>query len=210
MARRSTFNVRIDIAPTSDLATQLSRLTPAKYREVLVGAINTTADSAYTLSRKTMLGGINLTDDYVQQRMSVEHASANSLQATLTAFGGKEFTTSLSHYGAMQEVQPAQHSGRSKGDPGRGIPAGSKAAGITVEVTRGSPAALPHGFTVVAKNGKQLVLARDKSGTAKARSGPAVYQLFRVASAKIEDQVVGDLQREVLDAVEYQFLKEMQ
>lgn len=224
------FNVTIDMGPVTLLAEGLSRITPEQIENVLVGAVNASVDSAYELSRKTMLGGINLTDDYVQQHMSVEHATPGTPTATITAFGGKGQTTSLSHYGAMQEVKAVNWTTQRilaaghtladkwpgwvarKGDDQRGIAAGKKTAGQSVEVTRGGRKPVEHGFTMPGKRdreGNLLVFTRDKNGKIKSRTGPSVYQLFRVAGARIEDQVADDLQSAIVEAAENQFLKEL-
>lgn len=211
MARQSAFTVKIDVAPVSDLADKLSRLSPEHVNALIVSAINDTALSAYELSRKTILNGINLTEGYVQDRMQLELAKAHNPVATITAFGDKKNTTALSHYGAMQEAQPVRDPRRSKGDAVRGIPAGQKAAGVSVEVVIGNRKVVQHGFTMPGKNDREdnpLVFTRDKGNKIRARSGPAVYQLFRVAGAKIESQVYDDLEQAVLTAAETQFAKE--
>ncbi len=211
MARPSAFNVRFDIDQLSNFADKLSDLSPARVGSLLVDAINQTVDSAYELSRKAILRGINLSDDYVQQHMRVEHATQNNPTATIVAFGGKGHITSLSHYGAMQETQSAKTS-RAKGDPARGISSGEKAAGLSVEVVQGSRKPIAHGFTMPGKKdkaGNLLVFTRDRGGKVKSRTGPSVYQLFRVAGALIEEQVADNLQDAVMDAAETEFLKEL-
>lgn len=213
MARQNAFSVSIDVDQVGALADKLGRLTPDRVGALLVGAINATVDTAYDMSRKAILNGINLTDDYVQARMTVEHASENKPVARIVAFGGKGYTASLSHYGAMQETQPVQNPSRSKGDPARGIASGQKAAGLSVEVTRGSRKPVAHGFTMPGKRdreGNLLVFTRDGAGKIKSRVGPSVYQLFRVAGAKIEGQVADDLQSAVVDAAEAQLLKALE
>jgi hypothetical protein len=80
-----------------------------------------------------------------------------------------------------------------------------------VEVTSGSRKPIEHGFTMPGKRdsaGNMLVFTRDRNNKVRSRSGPSVYQLFRVAGALIEDQVYGDLERAVVDSAERQFLKE--
>ena len=217
MARQSAFTVKIDVAPVSDLADKLSRLSPERVADMIVSPINDTALTAYELSRKTILNGINLTDGYVQDRMQLELAKARSPVATITAFGGKDRITSLSHYGAMQGMQSALHPQRAKGDAVRGIPAGQKAAGMPVEVVIGNRKVIQHGFTLLKKDQKQVirdgegnpvVFTRSLDGRIRSRTGPSVYQLFHVAGAKIESQVYDDLEQTLVSAVELEFLQE--
>ena len=236
MARANVFSIKIDVSELDDFADRLAGLTPEKVGALLVDAINETADSAYELSRKAILSGINLTDAYVQSHMSVEHATANKPEAYIVAFGGRGHTTGLSHYGAIQEVKKVTWSNerieslghkfsakwpgwiRRKGDEARGIDEGDKTAGVSVHVTTsrkklqtGKAIIMPG---VVDREGNELVFKRTggsgrKDSKLKALQGPSVYQLFRVAGEKIEDQVYGDLERAVVDSAERQFLKEL-
>lgn len=219
MARSNAFSVKIDVSQLVDLSDKLAGLTPERVGELLVDSINATADSAYELSRKAILSGINLTDAYVQQRMAVEHATAKKPEASIIAFGDKENLTALSHYGAIQRLQSA-HTKRSKGDPARGIPAGMKTDGISVAVAQGNRKPLKSSRVFIAPNkldleGNPFVFQRlegtTRSGKDKLKRlmGPSVYQLFRVAGALIENQVYGDLERAVIDAAEQQFAKEL-
>lgn len=236
MARASAFSVEVNVSEVIGLADKLAGMTPAHIGALMVDAINETADSAYEMSRKAILGGINLTDDYVQRHMKVEHATSHNPEASIIAFGGKGQTTSLSHYGAMQESKPVTWSNeriaashkfstrwpgwvRRIGDASRGIEVGQKTDGVSVEVTRGSQKKL--------KTSKAIILPgkRDSEGNAmvfkriagsgrghsklKALQGPSVYQLFRVAGAEIEDQVYDNLERAVIDSAERQFAKEL-
>ena len=208
----SAFSIAVDVSGIENMADKLSGLSAERVSELMVDAINTTTETAYELSRKAILSGINLTDDYVQTHMVVEKATAQNPKATIVALGGRGYTTSLSHYGAMQMTQGVLHPKRSRGDAARGIPIGRKAAGMSVEVTQGSRKPIQHGFTMPGKKdsaGNLLVFTRDKFNRIKSRSGPAVYQLFRVAAERIEDQVYGDLENAVIDAAEKQFAKEL-
>lgn len=213
MARPSAFTVKVDVTAVTHLADKLVRMTPERMGALLVDAVNETAVSAYELSRKAILRGINLTDSYVQEHMRVERATTNNPVATITVLGGKPHITGLSHYGAMQETQPVAQPKRSKGDTKRGIPAGQKAAGVSVEVVRGRRKHIEHGFTLPGRQDRDdnpLVFTRNKSGTIKSRLGPSVYQLFRVAGEAIESQVYADLEQAVRNAAETQFAREFQ
>lgn len=206
------FSIQVDIAQVEHLADKLAGLSPERVGELMVEAINATTDTAYELSRKAILSGINLTDSYVQSHMVIEKATAQNPTAAIVAFGSRGHITGLSHYGAMQLKQNTLHPSRSRGDPARSIPAGQKAAGMSVEVTRGSRKPLAHGFTMPGKkdsDGNPLVFTRDRNNKIRSRSGPSVYQLFKVAIPLVENQVYGNLERAVLDAAEQQFAKEL-
>lgn len=234
MAGLSAFHVKIDVAQLDTLADKLASLTPEAVGALMVDAINDTVDSAYDLSRKAILSGINLTDSYVQSHMHVEHATSKSPSATIVAYGGKAHITGLSHYGAMQEVKPVRWPNekilekhkfskrwpgwvRRIGDEARGIDEGDKTAGVSVSVTTRKQLKTSKAIILPGKRdreGNAMVFKRiagsgRKDSKLKLLHGPSVYQLFRVAGALIEDQVYGDLERAVVDAAEEQFLKEL-
>lgn len=102
MARRNIFAINFDVFEVEHLANNLAGLTAESIGAMTVQAINDTVDDAYELGRKTMLNGINLTDAYIQRKMKVDHATAKTPTASITAFGGKGFVTGLSHYDAVQ------------------------------------------------------------------------------------------------------------
>lgn len=199
----SAFNVKVDVSKIEALAKSLGELTPEQLGALTVSAINTAASSAYELSRKTMLRTINLTGAYVQDKMSLDPATAKSPAATITAFGGKRADmTGLSHYGAMQEWRGVLHPTRSRGDAKRGIPAGQKADGMSVEVTRGSRKRMGSQFSIPGKEdreGNLLIFRRDKAGKIQSLMGPSVYQLFRAAATAIEGQVTDDLEATLIE-----------
>lgn len=208
MARRTAFGVTIDVSEIEGLADKLKGLTPEAVGALMVDAINEVTDRTYLLARKTMLGGINLTDAYVQQKMQVVHATPAKPEASIVAFGDKANLTNLSHYGAIQ----LSKDGGKRGDTARGIAPGRRQAGISVEVIKGKRETFQFGFTrpgINDNDGNPIIFARKKE-TKKivSRRGPAVYMLFRVAAGVIENQVYGDLERAVIDEAERQFQKE--
>lgn len=207
--KRTAFGIKFDVSPVEALADKLASLTPEVIGVLMVDTINGIADSTYELARKTMLGGINLTDSYVQRKMQVIHATPAKPEASIVALGDNANLTGLSHYGAMQLKQ----GGGFRGDPARGIQRGERQAGVSVEVITGKREKFQFGFFLPGKNdseGNPLVFARKKdSGKIVSRRGPAVYMLFRVAAGEIEDQVYGDLSTAVINEAERQLQKEL-
>jgi hypothetical protein len=229
------FSVKVDTRALDSLSDRLAHLTPEQIGALMVDAINETVDSAYELSRKTILKGINLTDGYVQQKMQVEHATPKNPTATITAFGGSKYTTSLSHYGAMQNTKAVtwnntriqalkNFTGFSKwpgwtrrtGNAPLGVAADQKVAGKSVEVVRGQRKQMGPIFSIPGKKDSEgnLLLFRNqealgpvKGGKLKVLEGPSVYQLFRTAATSIHDQVEGDLEKSVVDAAERELTK---
>ena len=220
MAGRGGFSVKVDLSKIEALTKSLSDLTPEGLGALTVSAINTAAESAYDLSRKTMLRTINLTDAYVQDKMQLEPATAKTPTATITALGGKRADmTSLSHYGAMQESKSVNWSNariqamgkkfgkwsgwtRRTGFAALDIAADRKADGKSVEVTRGSRKRMGSQFSLAGKKdreGNLLIFRRDNAGKIQALMGPSVYQLFRAAATDIEGQVADDLEATLIE-----------
>lgn len=216
------FDIKIDVSKLDGLQSQFEQLSPAQLGAHLVDAINETADSAYVMARTRMLTSINLTDDYVQRKMRVEHATESAPVASIIASGAPGDMTSLSHYGAMQltkadnwsnaRITAAGHKfapwrgwTRRTGNAALGIAVDTKAAGKTVEVTRGKRMKLGSQFSIPGKkdnDGDLIIFRRLPSGKLQALNGPSVYQLFRVAAAVIEDDVYASLEDAVAAAAE--------
>jgi len=222
MAGRSIFEIKFELQPLTEFADRLARLTPAELGRTYVQAINETVDSTYDLARARMLRGINLTDDYVQRKMKVEHATEKKTSASIVAFGSGKFTTALSHYGAMQsdkavtwdnariaaftEFGPWPGWTKRVGNPALGINPDRKADGISVEVVKGQRKNIKGAFGIRGKtdsNGTPIVFRRKgNSRTVEALTGPSVYQLFKIAAKGIQGQVSTDLETAVINAAE--------
>lgn len=203
---RTAFSVNVDVSQLEALAKRLDRLTPASVGALMVDAVNEVTDATYLLARKTMLNGINLTDGYVQDRMVVQRATPARPEASIAALGDRANLTGLSHYGAILKTRDAQ---RARGNPAAGIAPGKKSDGVSVEVLAGKRSSFDRGFFLpgkVDRNGNPIVFARKKA-TKKivSRRGPAVYMLFRVAAAEIEDRTYGALGDAVTREAERQF-----
>lgn len=185
MAR--VLNVSVDISALERLANSLGSLDSASIGQAAMTAVNAVADETYDMVRPRMLQTINLPDAYLQERMVVKHATSpdTTVSASIIATGSKPMLTTLARYNALQLVTAAK-SPRARGNPARGIPAGMKAAGVSVEVTRGSAKVMPGAFMMPLKNGsgRMGVFTRD-GGKLKHRYGPSVYQMFNTIAGDI-------------------------
>ena len=227
MAGRSTFSVKFDTSALVQLGENLADITPKELGARLVETTNQQIESAYDLSRKRMLSGINLTDQYVQRKMAVTQATANKPTAEIVAYGGKDYLTSLSHYGAVQLAKDVNWSNekiasmgkkfgqwpgwvRRSGNAPLGIPVNKKAAGRSVEVVKGSRKKIGPAFASPGKtdkDGNLIVFRRNAGDKVEALSGPSVYQLFRVAATALEEQIAEDYQAAITDAAERELKK---
>lgn len=195
MAR--TLNIRI--VPDA-LLVQADRLEAALSRAQIalaaVDAVNTVTKRADESLREGEIADINLTDVYVRSKTDVALA-VRSPRAEITVRGD---LTILGRYPLRQLMQPAGP--RSKGDPSRGIPAGSKQAGVQASIKRSGTPPQPKWFTMKLRRGKEsgenvgvFVRVGPEKSAVKHIYGPAPYSLFRhQVGVQIED-IANDLQR---------------
>lgn len=203
MAIRSTA-VKIDIDQVLALAGDLGRVDAQTFGTAAQAALNETIDRTYQLASDRMTAGINLSDDYLRRRMTTEHASGKTLEASITASGDRAAQTRLATYDAQMVIvsRKTTRASRSRGV----LPLnGGRQAGVTVTVSRGAPKTGASLFMLPLRAGAVLgdkfgVFVREKRRI-KHLYGPAVYQLLAHQAPRITDEVADDLQRTLLDRV---------
>ena len=203
MAIRSTA-VKIDIDQVLALAGDLGRVDAQTFGTAAQAALNETIDRTYQLASDRMTAGINLSDDYLRRRMTTEHASGKTLEASITASGDRAAQTRLATYDAQTVIVPRKTTRASRS---RGVLPlnGGRQAGVTVTVSRGAPKTGASLFMLPLRAGAVLgdkfgVFVREKRRI-KHLYGPAVYQLLAHQAPRITDEVADDLQRTLLDRV---------
>ena len=203
MAIRSTA-VKIDIDQVLALAGDLGRVDAQTFGTAAQAALNETIDRTYQLASDRMTAGINLSDDYLRRRMTTEHASGKTLEASITASGDRAAQTRLATYDAQMVIVPRKTTRASRS---RGVLPlnGGRQAGVTVTVRRGAPKTGASLFMLPLRAGAVLgdkfgVFVREKRRI-KHLYGPAVYQLLAHQAPRITDEVADDLQRTLLDRV---------
>lgn len=201
---RPSISVELDVRQVEKLADSLGRLTERKIGEVTVEALNSVIDETYVLGRERMNRNINLSDQYVKDRMRVEHATPRRPVASIVADGDRN--TVLSRYDAQPRLLPTKKPPVS-GPRKLPFPSGTKQDGVYVSVTRGNKDFIERGFMLPLRRGKELggnglgVFARSRDGSLKHRYGPSVYQLFRAQLDPISYGAEEMLERELLDKV---------
>jgi len=208
---QSTFSIKVDTSQLDALVDGLGEVTPEALGQRLVEVTNEQIESAYDLSRKRMLSGINLTDAYLQERFEVNKATVNRPTGEIVAKAraGSDYTL-LSRYGLRVEHTGVQDPSRSKGYAKLGIPKGQKQVAPSVEVVRGARKQLKSrkAFVFVSKTGTPLIVKRQPNGKlGDALVGPSVYQLFRVAATALGEQIGDDYQAAITDAAEAELKK---
>lgn len=204
------YALKIDASQIVKLGERLAQVSGEEIGRASVTALNEVVDRTYELARDKMIAGINLTDDYLRRRMTLQHATPGKPVASITASGARNATTVLGRYDA-KPVIVANNKGRpGKGNKALGIPPGQKQAGVTVEVTRGnvSDGFVPRGFLLPLNRGTEAggngmgVFARTKDGKLRHRYGPSVYQLFAYQVERIVNDVTDDLEDTLAEQVD--------
>lgn len=205
-----SIELKVELSSLARMGELIARFEGEHLQELATSVVNDVADRTYELARTRMNAGITLTDAYMRDRMTVEQAQRSTKpRAKITAVGD---VTGLSHYNPVQLTQPTKPG--AKGDPARGLPAGQKVAGYTVEVTRGARkqvrpdtnriVTLPRtgtGELIRDTEGnpvlfKRIAGAKTRNGKDKFERllGPAVYQLFKKQTGLIVEEVLDDLE----------------
>ena len=209
MARVGSF-IKFDTSDVARLGQTLGDITGAGLAVATVTALNAVVDRTYDLARDRITTGINLSDEYLRRRMSVERATASKPVASITASGARNDMTVLGRFNARPNIEPNSAPGKRKGFRALGIQPGAKQQGVTVEVRRGAEASVDRGFLMPLNKGTESggngfgVFARTKDGRLRHRYGPSVYQLFSYQIPRITDEVTDDLEETLLAQVDEQ------
>lgn len=207
MATRRSL-IRIDLQQVLRAADLFTQVDGARLGVAALEAVNQVAPRAERRARQNIVEGVNLADLYVRARMGVRLAEDPARPEAVVyalASSRSDRRTPLGRYDPKQLTQQAKRPKRAKGDKPRGIPAGQKGAGVSVEVMRGRRESMPGGFVMPLRAGKQAggngvgVFTRSRDGkVVKHRLGPSVYQLFTVQRERIFDESATELQLLVL------------
>lgn len=204
------YALKIDATQVVKLGERLAQASGEEIGLASVTALNEVVDRTYELARDKMIAGINLTDDYLRRRMTLQHATPGKPVASITASGARNATTVLGRYDAKPVIVVNNKGRPGKGNKALGIPPGQKQAGVTVEVTRGqiSDGFVPRGFLLPLNRGTETggngmgVFARSRDGKLRHRYGPSVYQLFAYQVERIVNDVADDLEDTLAEQVD--------
>lgn len=191
--------IEVDTREVLEAAGVLGRMTGAGFSEAGLRAVNEVAPVMERRAREAIVGGINVTDQYVRARMGVRLAD-DALRPEAVIYAPFRHTP-LGRYQPKQLVKPvATRKNRSKGDKSRGIAAGMRSAGVSVEVTRGQRKPIQQGFIMPLRNGNGPGVFTRSHGELRFqhRLGPSVYQLFRVQADLLADEASNALQAAVV------------
>jgi len=196
---RTSFAVTVDTLSTDTLADRLTTLSAGRLLAGTVPAVNKTARQAREAGKGRILSGINLTDAYVEDRLTLTEATDAS--APVAKISSPIKSTLLTTYKAKFQVKDVSWTNEfirstgkrigpnylkgdwvlRRGRPNLGVQVNKKAAGLQVEVLKGAPKPISYAFLVHTKRGQDITMKRTAAGNVVAAYGPSVYQLFRHA-----------------------------
>lgn len=207
----ATTSLTVNVKQVEAFAKGLEEVSGEALGNRVVLALNDVVDRAYDLSRSRVNAGINLTDDYVRRKMTVEKATPRNPVASITAPGSENVP--LRNYDAKVITVPGRTKSRS--NDRIGIPRGQRQRAVQVEVTRGQPLSLTYGFMLPLKRGALAggnglgVFTRDKEGKLRHRYGPSVYQLFKfqIDKTDLTAEIGDDLETTLVEYAQNELLK---
>lgn len=195
----ATTLVKFDVSGVKGLAAKLGELSGEAMQQAVANALNHVIDAGFDIGRAGMNAGINLTDQYIKDKMSIGHASPGNPRASILTVGD---LTGLSHYDPVQLAPIAGERGR----------------GVQVTVHRGSakPVKAKNVFVMPGKTdseGNPMIFRRlaGTTSTGKGRLqrvlGPSPYQLFSAQFETLVPELEDMLGEQLLDSVEQEILK---
>ena len=199
MPRQSTFRLTVNATQVEGLADRLGRLSGTAFGLAAKDSVNEVALRFESDALRGMTADIGLSPTYVRSKTDVALAERLLNPRAEVTTGGS--LTILGRYPYQQLTRSAP---KAKGDPARGIPAGSKQAGVKVSIRRSAPAAREKWFTMRlragAQPGENVGVFVRATGRAKPKHiyGPAPYSLFRHQIETNIGEVEDDLQRTTL------------
>lgn len=198
--------VDLDVRQVEQLAAWLARADGRMTNELAVNVVNAVAERTEPMLRESILATINLTDEYIRQRIVMklaERVEADGATATIKAPAND---SPLTRYQPQMRLVPAKSPLRKlKGYSALGIPRGMKLGGISVEVTRNERKWLRSSTAhflpkKTDSSGNPMIFTRNKTtGKQRPKFGPAVYQLYRVALERYASQIESDLRSTLLE-----------
>ena len=215
-ASSQSFSVGLDTDSVSALAELLLQVSTQNLGPMLDGTVNTVADEVDQQSEDETFAYLNVTRDYIREKMSKVRANKGSARALVRA---RIEGATMQNFGRGIEIksEPVNWTNATilakrgkfdpywqgwterKGDPSRSIAPDRKAAGAKVRIFRGRGAEhFDYGFTQTLLNGNGTGLfLRGKDGSVRHAYGPSVYQTFRkhitTNADKIADRLAGEL-----------------
>lgn len=191
MANR--FTVAIDFDPLTEVAGRLDALAgKALLRLTAADVVNEVAVRFDKHAKAGMNRALNLTDQYIAERMSITRAKFAGKAPPRAEIVARGDLTIIGHYPHEQ----LQYEGtRTLKGPTRG----RRYSGVAVEITKGQAIEEKQWFTMRLRRGTQSgdkigLFVRTSAGTVKHLYGPSPYSLFRYQVEHDDGFLIEDLE----------------
>ena len=208
--RISAFEVSVDVSTLTDLADKLGQIGGDRLNIAAVNAVNAVGHRYYDSVRARVLDRYNLSQQYIDDRMVFEPAdestgpvamvTARYRHTRLATYGAQQVTSAVNWSNSRIEAMGHKFSSwpgwtRRRGDKSRGIPVDQKAAGVSVEVTKGRRKTIKGAFLIPLRSGNGMgVFTRHAKGAKPVhRYSLSVYQIFR----RMNEASMEDIQRDL-------------
>jgi hypothetical protein len=200
--------VKVFLNNFGDFEDVFNALDADEIRKLQIKAINEVIGDAYQLSFQQMSRGINLSDQYIYNRMQLNLAGDKPV-ASIISSGQRTYLTALSHYKPEQLIQPNKQKRKAKGRTG--IQAGYKSAGVSIETVIGGRRRINSDrvfldYTRKDSEGNPFLFKRVGGSTKTGKSrlerlmGPSVYILLAHALPVVEPKVSDNLVQTISDS----------
>lgn len=207
------FAIKLDFSEALRLADQIGGVSSDELGRIAVNVTNEVAQETYELAQSRMLKNINLSQAYIDSKMSLRQATRGQPSAEIVALGssgGRQANnTPLGRYDVRVVQKPGKASQSRSAGRIPGLQPGNRQAGVVVQVQKGVASAgfVPQGFLMPLKRGNVSggnglgVFSRKKGEKARHFYGPSPYQLFAHQAERIQDEVSGEYADQLAEAV---------
>lgn len=187
------------------------RAIPEATERAAYRAVNSVLGKVATQARRDIGAQINLPQSYIREQQKITKAGPNRPVGYIRM---RMRAIRMARFDARQITVAAKQPTRAKGDARRGIPAGRKAAGVSVRITRaGGRTSRKAGFLLPLRAGKTdggngmgvFVRTGKGKGAIQHKYGPSPDQLFR----RWKTESAPDIQRMLLAAYTSQLRYEL-
>lgn len=219
----TTLTITADSLGVAQLGDRIASIDPASFGQQVLKSVNDTMVRTDAEATNRMLSGVNLAPAKLNDRKHLYPATdaerpvarirVEFSRATLASFGATETPVAvnwsnqrITQMGRTLKPRPANGNPMKMGIwtertgvQSVGVLPNFKRQGIEVQVTKGAPKSLAHGF-LIRKNNTLVAMKRRRSGKVEAAKALAPYQLFKHAlSPDFLKLVADDLEKSIGD-----------
>lgn len=209
-----TLTIRLDTTDVLAASERIGALDMQMLRRVREDAVAAVSLSVRKQAVDETFRSLNVTRDYIEQRLERKTGRREGLLTQDLVISPVRGTT-LQRFGAQVQTKPVNWSNeriegmgkkfgpwpgwtRRTGDASRGIAAGQKSDGVSVDVNRKGMKRIATAFVMPLRNGNGFGVFRREGGRIKHKYGPSVFQVFRRFARDNQGKITDELQREFM------------